>query len=379
MPLTIDADFPGGNIIVDEVRGDEVRLHQDLRDTTTDWFYWCLRLRGAAGRTLRFTFTRSRALAGRGPAASCDGGATWQWLGAGCVAGNGFTCPVPRDADELRLSFAMPYQQAHWRRFVAGLGAPVDFRCQPLCTTARGRAAEYALLGRRDRAPRHRVALTARHHCCEMMVNYALEGLIEWVLAGGVDDARWLRQHVQFFIVPFVDLDGVEDGDQGKNRRPHDHCRDYTAGLYATTRAIRQVLPAWGAGRLHVALDLHCPWIAGPHNEVTYLVGSPDARIAPAEQRFSAVLASVARGPLPFHADDFLPFGQAWNVPANFGAGKGFAGWAADLPGMVLASAIELPYAIAGGAEVNQATARAFGPDLGRALAAYLRALPAGA
>ena len=31
--LVVDADFPGGNIIVDELKGNDVYLHQDLRDT----------------------------------------------------------------------------------------------------------------------------------------------------------------------------------------------------------------------------------------------------------------------------------------------------------------------------------------------------------
>src|SRR4051812_4554968 len=32
-PFQVDADFPGGNAILDDVKGDEVFLHQDLRDT----------------------------------------------------------------------------------------------------------------------------------------------------------------------------------------------------------------------------------------------------------------------------------------------------------------------------------------------------------
>lgn len=40
---------------------------------------------------------------------------------------------------------------------------------------------------------------------------------------------------------------------------------------------------------------------------------------------------------------------------------------------MRLATGMELPYANAGGVEVNAATARLFGPDLGRALSVYLQ------
>ena len=43
--LNIDADFPGGNIVLDRIEGDTVLLHQDLRDTEGDWFYWYFRER----------------------------------------------------------------------------------------------------------------------------------------------------------------------------------------------------------------------------------------------------------------------------------------------------------------------------------------------
>ena len=54
--LTVDADLPAGNIIVDGVDGDKVKVRQDLRDSNM-WFYWAFRVRGAAGRTLKFDFT----------------------------------------------------------------------------------------------------------------------------------------------------------------------------------------------------------------------------------------------------------------------------------------------------------------------------------
>lgn len=61
-----------------------------------------------------------------------------------------------------------------------------------------------------------------------------------------------------------MDKDGVEDGDQGKNRLPHDHNRDYTGeSIYASVRASRDFVPHWSVGRLKFALDMHCPYILG--------------------------------------------------------------------------------------------------------------------
>ena len=51
--LKVDGDLPAGNVIVDGIKGDVVKLRQDLRDSNM-WFYWAFRVRGAAGRTVKF-------------------------------------------------------------------------------------------------------------------------------------------------------------------------------------------------------------------------------------------------------------------------------------------------------------------------------------
>jgi hypothetical protein len=375
-PVLVDADFPGGNIAVDAVEidataEDTIRLHQELRDTGRDWFYWYFRVRGAAGRTVRFVFTASQAIGALGPAVSTDGGSTWSWLGCEAVEGNSFVFDTT--SAEVRFSFGMPYQQSRWLDFADGLVGLPAFQQHALCTTAQQRTVNYVLAGCNDQTPLHRVAITCRHHCCEMMASYALEGLVDWIVRDDSEAARQLRQETQFFILPFVDLDGVEAGDQGKGRQPRDHGRDYEGeSIYPVTGAIRQLLPGFAAGTLRACLDLHCPWISGPRNEVIFLVGSPDERMATEQRRFSDHLAEAATGPLPVSPGDFLPFGTSWNTGDNHTDGIGFSGWAAGLPGVQLATGVELPYALAAGAEVNQETARRFGVDLGVALARWL-------
>lgn len=372
--MQIDSECPGGNIVVESIQGDDVHLHQDLRDTAGDWFYWCFRIRNAGGRTLRFSFTQSRALGARGPALSLDEGWTWAWLGPECVQGNAFTCSFADDANDVRISSGMPYQNVQWQRFAASLAGHPHFSVHTLCATPTQAKVAYALMGCPGPAPAHRVVITCRHHACEMMASYVLEGVIQWVAEDADPEARWLREQVQFFIVPLVDHDGVEAGDQGKNRRPRDHGRDYEgASLYSATDAIRSLLPSWSAGRLRAVFDLHDPWIAGPHNEVIYLVGAEPAQVAQEQQRFSRLLESVRAGPLPYHHRDFLPFGEAWNTSRSYAGGKSFSAWSAEWLEAELATAVEIPYANASGVEVNPASARLFGADLGRGVAAYLR------
>lgn len=372
MTIDIDCDFPCGNIVVEGIKANQVTLHQELRDTDRDWFYWCFRVRGAAGRTLEFHFTRSRALGVRGPAVSLDCGENWSWLGADCIDKNSFSYTFD-ESPEVRLSFAMPYQLSRWQRFIKGLKPADRFSTHTLCTTNQGRPVPYLLAGSSD--PEYRVAITCRHHCCEMMAGYTLERLVEWLVTSSDSQAERLRENVQFFFLPFADLDGVENGDQGKGRRPRDHGRDYLGqSIHMETQAIREFLPGWSENRLRLALDLHCPHISGEHNEVIYLVGSRDSARAKEQKRFSAILETTARH-LPVSADDYLPFGTAWNTGKNYTTSKGFSRWSAELPGVRLGTAIEIPYANARGAEVNQTSARGFGIDLGKTVLEYLTTL----
>ena len=371
--LTVDADFPGGNIVVDKIDRDSIYIHQDLRDTRGDWFYWCFRVRGAAGRKLTFRFTRSNVIGVRGPAASTDAGKTWAWLGRRPVRDKAFSYRFPPDAADVRFSFAMPYLEANLKAFLRRHARSSHLKVATLCKTRRGRDVELLRLGKLDAEPDHRVVLTCRHHCCEMMASYSLEGTLAAVLANDAD-GKWFQRHVELLVVPFVDKDGCEDGDQGKNRKPRDHNRDYLAkSIHPAVQAIRTLVPKWSAGRLRFALDMHCPHIRGPYNERIYFVGSENQDNWHRVERFCQILQSVRTGPLPYRASNNLPFGQGWNTRRNYGQGKSFSRWACEQPGIWLASSIEIPYANASGKPVTQTTARAFGSDLARALRRFLQ------
>ena len=106
--VTVDADYPGGNIAFERIDGDHVYVHQELRDTPIWWFYWNFRVRGAAGRTLTFHFTNGDVIGLQGPAVSLDEGDTWSWLGSGSVSGAAFTYTFGAEADSVRFCHAMP-------------------------------------------------------------------------------------------------------------------------------------------------------------------------------------------------------------------------------------------------------------------------------
>jgi len=368
--IRVDANFPGGNIVVDSIAGDLVTLRPDLRDTEGDWFYWYFRVRGGAGRTLQFSFSRSNPIGTRGPALSLDRGKSWSWLGTNAVAKQTFTCALPRKAREARFCFAIPYLEHNLKDFLKRHRRHPNLKAETLCQTSGGRRVELLRLGRLDGKAGHCVVLACRHHACEMIASYSLEGLMEAVLDAA--DVRWLREQVEFFVVPFMDKDGVEAGDQGKNRRPYDHNRDYQGeSLYASVRAMRELITGrLGARNIALALDMHCPHIRGAHNEHIYFVGGPAEDNWARVGELARVLEAVQRGPLHYRAANNLPYGQAWNTLA--GPARTFGRWMADQPNVRIGTTIEIPYANVGETTVTAENARAFGHDLARALARYL-------
>ncbi len=361
MTVEIDADFPGGNIIVDRMDGDEVWLRQDRSNSDNWWFYWCCRVGGAAGRTLTLHFTDGNVLTELGPSISRDF-VHWEWAdvefepeGDGVRA----TVPFPDDADAVFLSHSFPYVQSHLDAFLAKHAGHPNLHLSTLTTSEAGRPVEKLhLLDPQASSPR-KIMVSARRHACECVASYELEGFLEAAL----EPANKMLQKAEILAVPFVDKDGVEQGDQGKYRIPHDHNRDYTESpRYAATRAIIDELDGWADDRFLVCLDLHCPWVRGGRNETVYLCQPPPESQPPFE-RFRHILADVNDSPLPYHPDNVLEFGVDWNT----GEAPTFRKWVGDHTPARLATTIEFPYSLANGERVTPDRARAFGRSLARA------------
>jgi hypothetical protein len=368
----VDAQLPAGNIVCERIEGDQVYVHQERRGSSPWWFYWAFRVREAENRTLTFNFTDGEPVGTRGPAVSTDQGLSWRWLNSSFTK-KCFTYAFAPGEREVWFAFGMVYTQREWERFIARYDSSPFVEKGQLAVTRKGRAVERLRVGCLRTEPRCRVLLTARHHCCEMMASYTLEGLIAGILKD--DEAgRWLCANVEFLVIPFVDKDGVEDGDQGKNRSPRDHNRDYDgASVHVETAAIREQVPTWAHGKLAAALDLHCPWIRGPNNEWVYQVGSADTNLWAQQQAFGRLVEQAGPNALAYRETNDLPSGQAWNTAANFTQGWSVVRWASAQPGIRFAGSLEVPYATANGTEVNAASAREFGHALAAALSNYLR------
>lgn len=367
--MHIGHDVPGGNLILDAVtvEGDVVRVvvRPDLRDTVGHWFWWAFEVRGMGGRRLQVRFAVPFCLTARGPVVSGDGGRSWRYVEPH-ADGNGFEMVLPDDGAH-RFAMAIPYTQLDWDAFMGTLRGRAGVEAGVLCTSAGGRAVELLQLGAADAGMK--VTVTCRHHACESMASFVLEGFVE----GWLDDPRcgWLREHAGALIVPFVDKDGVEQGDQGKNRGGHDHNQDYVEGRYAEVAAIRERFPAWAGEAWRVALDLHCPWIRDVYNEHIYIVNSADPALAARNEAFARVLEAEDDSGLGYAAAGTLAHGVAWNTRPADAPRTSHSRWAAGHAGVRVCCGLEVPYAVTPGGEVTVGKARAFGRALARAVGGW--------
>jgi len=201
---------------------------------------------------------------------------------------------------------------------------------------------------------------TSRHHCCESTGTYVLEGIL-----------KELTDHpapgVKVIAVPFVDIDGAVNGDQGKNRYPHDHNRDYTdQPIYQSVRSIQKL-----TGRENVVcmLDLHAPF----HRKERYpFEVRKNKALRERQERFSHLLAKecMADGEAFRYIEGHdLDVGMGWNVEnAMIGACSVFFAYR---PGVRLCVPMETPYF---GTDDNRATQENL-VRYGRCMARALKAI----
>ena len=365
--VRVDDRLPAGNIVVEKMSGDTVYVQPDLTGNREEWFYWAMRVRGAQGKTLVFHYPRL-CVGARGAVVSLDKGKTFFFTGD--KAGNSFTWTFgPKDKD-VYFYECHPYLPSNWKRFLRSLDRKM-FSKGVLCRSVSGKKVPKASFGRLDGGEKHRVVITARHHCSETMASYVMEGIIQGFCAQD-ETGGWLRDNVELTVVPFADYDGSANGDQGKYRDPHDHNRDYVQFLYPETKAISELYVERHA---EIILDLHCPWIAQGINEYLYNpLGDPD--IIPdieSEKRFISLVDRYAEG-LPYDSSYNVPFGTLWNTNKNYADGMSCLSWARmNAPGAHVCLCFEIPFANDNGTEVNPESSRVFGRSLAKTISAYFR------
>ena len=365
--VVIDKELPAGNIVFERMVGDTVYVHQELRGSKKAWFYWAFRARGCQGKTLTFVFTKSFAICERGPLVSLDKGKTYEYLAEEGATPHMFTYTFPKDAKEVWFYECHPYTPQMWESFLKANRKNGEFETGVICKSRKGRDVPFFRMTTKNSAPKKSVFLTARHHCSEAPAAYFMEGFV----AAFFEDSelgKWLRENVELTVVPFVDIDGAVEGDQGKWRLPHDHNRDYTQFLYPETAAVASLMAEMEP---QVFIDFHNPKLY-KYND-NYIYTPYKEYHGAAELNFSALMEKYQEGDLDYRQSDNMPYGVSWNSASNYTDGMNVVKWASDnIKDIEIARTIEFPFAYANGKLVYPDKMRKFGHGMARALRAYV-------
>ncbi|MCC5850657.1 MAG: hypothetical protein JJU29_21430 [Verrucomicrobia bacterium] len=368
MAITVDTNIPAGNGVIDAIDGSVIRLRPDLRTTLEPWFWWHVRVRGCEGQRLRVVMGEPHTLTVRGAVVSRDQGRSWAWVPKYDPSQWEFEVEAGED-DELRLALSIPYTRHDLDAWLAVHDGHPSLSRGELCRSRSGASVPLLRVGNLSGKETRQAVITCRHHACESLASFVLEGLLDAVLADD-ETGQHLARTWCFQVVPQVDFDGVQAGDQGKSRAPHDHNRDYgpLPPVHPETEAIKDLFANACDHRLHLALDLHCPWVREAWNEHIYIVGHADSRRAELQMRFARLIVTQVRGPLPYRAADTLPHGTAWNV-GSLTPASSFGRYASTVaPDTATVATMEFPYAEVEGHAVTAEGARAHGRAMARAI-----------
>lgn len=347
--MIINKNFVSANIAVKRIIDDTVYLENQIRDTTEDWFYWAFKVENAAGRTIKFVFDKVR-IGYNGAAVSHDL-ANWSWSYTR-VDDMSFTYTFGEDENLVYFAHNMVYSPEMFNTFCRKKGILV----KTLCRDRKGRDVPYVEFGEGDKT----ILLTSRHHACESSGTFVLEGVIEQFFNNPI-------KGLHLVAVPFVDFDGVVDGDQGKARGPHDHNRDYSDDfepLYPTVKAIKEIAEN---ADLEYAFDFHSPWHIGGENDTVFIVrNSKEPKKYNRMTDFAKILEGcITDASLPYKAQNDHEPDVTWNDTSH----STYANFMLNTMGAKLAFTLETAYFKASGVDFCPEKAK----ELGRCFAEAVR------
>ena len=321
--MEISTSFCGGNAKNIVIEDNTVRFLPDLRDTEGDWFYWAFEVKGAQGKTLTFDMSPKNLIGYFGAAVSHDL-ENWEWTNTASNDRKSFTYAFGEKEDDVYFAHHMLYHPSRFYKFAEKRGLAVKI----LCTDRGGTPIPYLETGDGSRT----ILLTARHHCCESTGDYEMEGIIDEYLRNPLPDSRLIA-------IPFIDADGVTAGDQGKNRRPHDHNRDYIDGIYPSVRAVRAIM---GQGHTLAAFDLHSPWHLGGRNDKVFIVRNSLERMEDFRLMGRCFESEITPTAMRYRTADDIDPGVEWNTlkPKRISCGV----FCAAFPDVDLAFSLETTY-----------------------------------
>lgn len=293
--MIIHKNFTGGNIEILKIEDNDVYLDIEYRDTKREWLYFAFCVEGAENQKVTFHFKDNR-LGYYGPAISHDL-QSWKFLRNEQKEENSFTYEFKESENKVYFAHSFLYHPERFLNFASNN----DLEVKELTKTKKNRSVPYIEFGYGKL-----ILLTSRHHCCESTGTYVLEGVL-----------RELLEHpligYKIICIPFVDMDGVIDGDQGKDRFPHDHNRDYsniTPCIYPETNEIKNIIDN---NDVYYAFDFHSPYHWKGLNDHVFIVQGDDKKLKEFELFGELFEETTSNSSLKFHKEITILPNERWN------------------------------------------------------------------
>ena len=405
--MYIHKDFPGGNINLISISANKIQLEQEIRDTTEWWFYWSFCVENPSAGEYLFEFTNGDVIGPWGPAVSFDR-ITWDWSFT-AASRSSFTFTFTGVESRVYFSFSLPYQLADFHRRIVG------FNCQSKSPASKSRVggrlnlltdqskspasksrvdgglnsltenviiSEFTISEKGRKIPLLRfgdgirnIFFTARSHACESVANYVLEGVITSLLKSGNEK---IREDYTFHVIPFLDIDGVEEGDQGKCRDPHDHNRDYTdKPIYNAISALMDYTLKY---KPLLYIDFHCPgpgfhrYASGSDrdNYPHFVKSQPSVKAQIEKLGFilhEITLNNKNSNPILYTPEHDIDIGVDWLIPEEM-IGSSCSFFVSQ--GAKLSVILEMPYFGTRDCIYTRDNTFNFGIDFGKAIMRYL-------
>jgi hypothetical protein len=324
------ASVSGNGVVLDVRREGSIWVVEFMSEprngTECLWFH--LESTGAGNRKIRFEWRNAHVCLGTGSAEAManvrpvvrlnDG--DWERVKEVEVyerplVGHFLAFETPRACSRAAVSFCYPYALDE---LASTLEQTASFwEVEPIGLTGKGRQLPRLHAGP-DRARRGRPGayLVARQHSGETPGSWVLDGILRAVAAEAPPAA--LRR-IEWYVVPFVDLDGAVEGDYGKDAFPIDFNRAWSSmPMRPEVAAIQQDMRSFAEGRARrFVLDLH-----GPGGGETRVYQMHCRRDRPKAQQVAArSFASFFAAEIPEQPPELLgvvpTYGTRWNLSHN--------------------------------------------------------------
>lgn len=245
--ITVKADFPGGSVRVESVEGNVLKVLPALHKDRGWTCWWYFKVEGATPGAALTVDVGGGVWATPDRAVISADDKTWAHTTPGKRSKDRIAYEIQAPASAFWLAWGPPFTLRHARELLGD-------KAFELCKSRDGHSVPALRI--KEGEPKHAIWVHAGQHAWESGARWVGRGFAEWLTS---DAAADFRKTTEVVFVPIMDVDNVERGAGGKQGKPQDHNRDWSADPHwPEVRAAQAGIKAMG-DRFRLFVDLHNP------------------------------------------------------------------------------------------------------------------------